>query len=95
MNWKSYFHNWPIDETLTPGTAKERGYEWSHDVYYIDLLGEYGLAQEILELVKKYGYKLGSPVELTKDEGCGIYMLEHEREMLEYMRNHPRKKIRV
>ncbi len=87
LNWKPCFREWPIDETLTPFNAKERGYKWHHDAPYIEVLGEYGAVQNIAEGVTKYGYGLGSPAALTNDEGFGIYEPEGLWERLEQERN--------
>ena len=95
MDWKSYFVDWPIDDTLTPETANERGYVWVNDVYYVSLLGDQTVLRDIVEMVTKSGYKLGRPVAIPMDDGVGIYSIQNLREILEQSRNSPQKKIRA
>ena len=88
LKWKSHFRDWPIDVTLTPDTARERGYKWSHDVPYIEALRDHAVvAQEIAKMIGDHGYLLGNPAELTTDEAFAVYEPEGLREARERERN--------
>jgi hypothetical protein len=49
-----------IDYTLTPSNAFERGYAFFDDILY-DAQSSSASLQEVLQLMRGYGYKLGAP----------------------------------
>ena len=57
----------PIDKTLTPGNAEERGYMWMYDIFD-------GMVNDpsIKSLVQDDGYKLGKAGE-NNIGGTGLY----------------------
>ncbi len=55
------YPEFPIDNSLTPENAPLKGYEWISDVMY-DLEAPEGTQDDIVDLIKIQGYKLGTPV---------------------------------
>lgn len=55
------YPNLAVDSTLTPENASVRGYEWITDVMY-DITAPEGTQDNLLDLIKIQGYKLGTPV---------------------------------
>lgn len=73
-NKKDFF-----DPILTPKNAAEKGYKYIDDIIY-DENKPNELIKDILELINKHGYKLGSPSE-TKEVNIyrGLYMPIEEK----------------
>lgn len=61
----------PIDESLTPEIASNRGLQWEQDVIY-DRESPLEAMQELIDLVEKKGYKFGKPAG-SKWPGQGLY----------------------
>jgi hypothetical protein len=62
----------PIDETLTPGSANERGYTYELDLSSLTPLELHDI---FLELVEKQGFKIGQPKYRLADDNTdrGLY----------------------
>ena len=70
-----------IDETLTPATAKERGYTYALDV---SSLRPPELHDVFVKLVEKKGFKVGQPKYRMSDDNSdrGLYApLEEKKEI--------------
>lgn len=63
----------PIDETLTPENAEQRGYEFLGDTSY-DREAPLAVMKSIIDSVEKKGYKLGQPAStMAADIYQGLY----------------------
>jgi hypothetical protein len=60
-----------IDPTLTPQTARQRGYHWECDMFE-DMLQEENTNECIRELLKD-GYKLGKAKDEAVRDVIGVY----------------------
>lgn len=63
-----------FDPTLTPKNAEQKGYKYIGDIIYNECMTSDAI-KDILELINKHGYKLGSP-SISKESNIyrGLYM---------------------
>lgn len=54
-----------FDLSLTPENAKKKGYKYIEDVIY-NVIAPTSHKNDILQLIYKNGYKLGSPIHANK-----------------------------
>jgi hypothetical protein len=63
------------DQTLTPETAKERGYEWVDDLFDSVVTEKDANISTLVANLEKNGYKLGCGSGRSANQPVGLYRL--------------------